>query len=227
GIGADAVVVPVPAAERRLGGGTAADRVLLRIQALAPFLLGPRHVGIARGSAVHRTLRGSGSAQPKPRWVKRALQAVHRGLPASPRSGKLAAGFRLPGSPVRPALRLLPLSLCIALSLQARAADDMPPNWALCPVQDVVKPFADAQSAPEGLNIDNSQQATEIEGDALSGTVDNPVYNGNVTLRRGDQFLGADQLTFNSEQEHYTAEGSIRYQGSGLRMTAARAEGDQ
>ena len=45
---------------------------------------------------------------------------------------------------MRPALRLLPLPLCIALSLNAQAADDMPPNWSLCPVQDVVKPFAEA-----------------------------------------------------------------------------------
>jgi LPS-assembly protein len=148
-------------------------------------------------------------------------------LPASRRSGKLAAGFSPFGSPVRPALRLLPLPLFIAFSLQAHAADDAPPNWGLCPVQDVVKPFAEAQSAPEGLNIDNTGQATDIEGDDLSGTDANPVFNGNVTLRRGDQFMGADQLTYDKEQERYAAEGSIRYQGSGMRMTAARAEGDQ
>ncbi|QIL21333.1 LPS assembly protein LptD [Thermomonas sp. HDW16] len=128
---------------------------------------------------------------------------------------------------MRPALRLLPLPLCIAFSLQARAADDMPLNWGLCPVQDVVKPFAEAQAVPEGLKIDNTQEATDIEGDALSGTEDNPVFNGNVTLRRGNQFMGADELTYDKQQEHYTAEGSIRYQGAGLRMTAARAEGDQ
>ncbi len=128
---------------------------------------------------------------------------------------------------MRPVLRLLPLSLCIAFSLQAQAADDMPLNWGLCPVQDIVKPFAEAQAAPEGLNIDNANEATDIEGDALSGTEENPVFNGNVTLRRGNQFMGADQLTYDKNQEHYTAEGSIRYQGAGLRMTAASAEGDQ
>ena len=128
---------------------------------------------------------------------------------------------------MRPVLRLLPLPLCIAFSLHAHAADDMPPNWGLCPVQDVVKPFAEAQTAPEGLDIDNTTQATDIEGDALTGTEENPVFNGNVTLRRGNQFMGADQLTYDKQQEHYTAEGSIRYQGAGLRMTAARAEGDQ
>ena len=128
---------------------------------------------------------------------------------------------------MRPALRLLPLPLCIAFSLNAHAGDDMPLNWGLCPVQDVVKPFAEAQAAPEGLDIDNTAQATDIEGDALTGTEENPVFNGNVTLRRGNQFMGADQLTYDKAQEHYNAQGSIRYQGSGLRMTAASAEGDQ
>ena len=128
---------------------------------------------------------------------------------------------------MRRSLRLLPLPLCIAFSLNAHAGDDMPLNWGLCPVQDVVKPFAEAQAAPEGLDIDNTQQDTDIEGDALSGTEENPVFSGNVTLRRGNQFMGADRLTYDKEQEHYTAQGSIRYQGSGLRMTAASAEGDQ
>ncbi|MES2857798.1 MAG: LPS assembly protein LptD [Pseudomonadota bacterium] len=131
------------------------------------------------------------------------------------------------GPSVRPALRLLPLPLCIALSLNAHAADDTPPNWGLCPVEELVKPFADAQSVPEGINIDNANEATDIEGDMLSGTEENPVFNGNVTLRRGSQFMGAEQLVYDKEKERYTAEGSIRYQGSGLRLTADRAEGDQ
>ncbi|MEO6227514.1 MAG: LPS assembly protein LptD [Thermomonas sp.] len=128
---------------------------------------------------------------------------------------------------MRPSLRLLPLPLCIAFSLQAHAADDMRPNWGLCPVQDVVKPFADAQTLPDGLKIDSANAATDIEGDALSGTEENPVFNGNVTLRRAGQFMGAEQLNYDKSKEQYTAEGNIRYQGGGLRLVAKRAEGDQ
>ncbi|MEO5963019.1 MAG: LPS assembly protein LptD [Thermomonas sp.] len=128
---------------------------------------------------------------------------------------------------MRPSLRLLPLPLCIAFSLQANAADDMPLNWGLCPVQDVVKPFADAQTLPDGIKIDNANEATDIEGDALSGTEENPVFNGNVTLRRGDQFMGAEQLRYDKSKEQYNAEGNIRYQGGGLRLIAKSAEGDQ
>ncbi|RZA14323.1 MAG: LPS-assembly protein LptD, partial [Lysobacteraceae bacterium] len=127
---------------------------------------------------------------------------------------------------MRPVLRLLPLPLCIAFSL-AHAGDDTPPNWGLCPIVDVVPPFPGVSSAPEGLHIDNTREATDIEGDVLSGTEAKPVFQGNVTMRRGDQFMGADQLSFDKEQERYVAEGSIRYQGAGLRMAAARAEGDQ
>ena len=128
---------------------------------------------------------------------------------------------------MHPSLRLLPLPLCIAFSLQAKAADDMPPNWGLCPVQDVVKPFAEAQTLPDGIKIDNANEATDIEGDALNGTEENPEFSGNVTLRRGDQFMGAEQLKYDKLKEQYTADGNIRYQGGGLRLTAKHAEGDQ
>ena len=130
---------------------------------------------------------------------------------------------------MRPLLRLLPLSLCITLSLQAHAADGKStPSYKLCPVVDAVPAFEDAQKAPEGLNLlDNNHRPTDIEGDLLSGTEANPMFNGNVTMRRGDQFMGADQLTFDKAQNRYNAEGSVRYQASGLRMRAARAEGDQ
>jgi LPS-assembly protein len=150
-------------------------------------------------------------------------------LPLLAASGKLIARFSASGSPVRPVLRLLPLPLCIALSLPAHAADDTPQNWALCPIGDAVPPFADAFRAPEGLNVAPAGQPrpTDIEGDMLSGTDANPVFQGNVTMRRDDQFMGADQLTFDKEKGRYAADGSIRYQAAGLRVRAAHAEGDQ
>ena len=129
---------------------------------------------------------------------------------------------------MRPTLRLLPLTLAIGFCLPAFAADDdMPINWGQCPLGDVLPPFAGAESIPEGINIDNSNEPTDIAGDMLSGTEDNPMFEGNVTMRRGNQFMGADQITFNQEEQRYTAEGSIRYQGGGLRLRAARAEGNQ
>ncbi len=72
-----------------------------------------------------------------------------------------------------------------------------------------------------------AQQPTDIAGDQLGGTDENPQFHGNVVLRRADQFLGADNLDYKSETGRYIAQGAVRYQDSGMRMVADRAEGDQ
>ena len=126
-------------------------------------------------------------------------------------------------------LRLSPLALCIGLSLSAQAQDlqstDMPDDWSLCPVRDAVPAFEDA---PTGISpATRATQPTDIAGDVLSGTDVHPEFSGNVALKRGDQFLGADKLTYDSEKEQYVAEGNIRYQDSSMRLTAERAQGNQ
>ncbi|GAB3744536.1 LPS-assembly protein LptD [Lysobacter olei] len=127
---------------------------------------------------------------------------------------------------VRPSLRLLPLSLCIAMALPAHAADDQE-DWGLCPVEDIVPPFADAPP-PRGLPGIRIQQPTDIEGDALAASeTQESIFQGNVALSRGDQFLGTDKLTYDSQTGNYAAEGSVRYQDSGMRIVAQRAEGNQ
>lgn len=127
---------------------------------------------------------------------------------------------------MRKALRLLPLPACIAFSLAAHAADERPQTWKLCPVQDAVPAFSDAQKStvPASARI---EQPTDIEGDTLSGTEDSREFEGNVALRRGDQFLGTDKLTYDNETGHYVAIGRVRYQDSGMRLVADKAEGNQ
>jgi len=126
---------------------------------------------------------------------------------------------------VRKALQLLPLPVLIAVSLTARAADDRPEDWRLCPVVDAIPAFPDAQN-PTGITS-RVEQPTDISGNTLAGTEDNPVFEGNVSLRRGDQFLGTDKLTYESETGKYIATGSVRYQDSGMRLIAETAEGNQ
>src|SRR5690606_20135760 len=141
--------------------------------------------------------------------------------------GKLAA-FPQPGSRrVRPAFRLLPLPICIALSLAAHADDDMPVDWSMCPLEDAVPLFPDAQP-PVGDIADRDSLPTDIQGDQTVG-VDGGIFNvtGNVTLRRGDQFLGTDSIEYSQETGTYTATGNVRYQDSGMRVVAERLEGDQ
>ncbi|MFG3448564.1 LPS-assembly protein LptD [Stenotrophomonas sp. NPDC047960] len=127
---------------------------------------------------------------------------------------------------MRRALRLLPLPLSIAICLPAMA-DDKPVNWGLCPVADVLPAFQDAPVADKAAAETRDQQPTDIEGNTLSGTTTVPQYQGNVALKRGDQFLGTDHLSFDTESGNYIAEGNVRYQDSSIRMTAKRAEGNQ
>ncbi len=141
--------------------------------------------------------------------------------------GKLAADS-VPDCRVRPVFRLLPLPLCIAISLTAQAAEP-PPNWGLCPVDDAIPPFEGAPKPAAGaLATPRSEQPTDIEGDSLGGVKDKSIeYQGNVALTRGDQFIGTDKLTYNEETETYVAEGNVRYQDGGMRVIADRAEGNQ
>lgn len=129
---------------------------------------------------------------------------------------------------MRPVVRLLPLPLCIAISLSAQAAD-RPPNWGLCPVDNAISPFEGAPLlVPGAQTAPRSEQPTDIEGDTLGGVKDKSIeYQGNVALTRGDQFIGTDKLTYNEETETYVADGNVRYQDSGMRVVADRAEGNQ
>ncbi|MDH0173297.1 LPS-assembly protein LptD [Stenotrophomonas sp. GD04145] len=132
---------------------------------------------------------------------------------------------------MRRALRLLPLPLSIAVCLPAMA-DDKPLNWGLCPASDVIPAFTDAPTPVPGqdkaaASAAREQQPTDIEGDQLLGTTTVPQYEGNVALRRGDQFVGTDKLSFDTESGNYIADGNVRYQDASIRMVAKRAEGNQ
>nr|WP_225583545.1 LPS assembly protein LptD [Pseudoxanthomonas sp. PXM02] len=127
---------------------------------------------------------------------------------------------------------MLPLPLSIALCLPALADDDKPVSWALCPIQDVIPSFngAPAPATPgnaQAAREQRAEQPTSIEGDQLGGTEANLDYQGNVSLIKGDQFLGADSLKYDQENDTYVADGHIRYQDTGIRLIADTARGDQ
>ncbi|KAF1014707.1 MAG: LPS-assembly protein LptD [Stenotrophomonas maltophilia] len=140
--------------------------------------------------------------------------------------GQATVRFRLNPNRVRRALRLLPLPLSIAVCLPAWA-DEKPLNWNLCPATDVLPVFTDAPPATKADAATRNEQPTEVEGDQLVGTTAVPEYQGNVALHRGDQFLGTDRLSFDTDTGNYIAEGNVRYQDSSFRMVARRAEGNQ
>jgi len=109
----------------------------------------------------------------------------------------------------------------------AAAAGERLPDWSLCPLEDAVPAFLEADLSDgnggerEGLPID-------IDGDVVEG-IDGQSVNisGHVILHRGDQFLGTDELHYSQETGTYVAIGNVRYQDSGLRMVADRLQANQ
>ena len=134
---------------------------------------------------------------------------------------------------MRRVFRLLPLPFSLVLALPAAARDEgKPDNWGLCPVGDAVPAFTGAPKAAGGVDASaaREQRAQEdmvIGGDALSGTEANPIYDGNVELTRGDQYLHADNLKLDQAAGTYEASGDVRYQDSSMRVVAKRAHGSQ
>jgi LPS-assembly protein len=101
-------------------------------------------------------------------------------------------------------------------------------DWSLCPLRDAVPAFEGVATPTMGNSKTRVQQPTDIEGDALQGQEDaDTLVQGNVRLSRGDQFLGTDRLVYNQTSGNYRAEGSVRYQDSGMRIVAQSAEGNQ
>ncbi|MDQ3206241.1 MAG: LPS assembly protein LptD [Pseudomonadota bacterium] len=129
---------------------------------------------------------------------------------------------------MRKPLRLLPLSLCISLALPAHAQDRDSDEWGLCPITEAVPSFNDAPET-DAAAAERAQAPTDIEGGQIARGSDdeNIVVQDDVRLSRGDQFLGTDLLTYNEQTGRYSAEGSVRYRDSGMRIVAQRASGNQ
>lgn len=56
---------------------------------------------------------------------------------------------------------------------------------------------------------------------------DESVFEGNVEMRRGNEWLGTERLRVNHTSTQFQTEGLVRYQNNSLRMTASEAHGDQ
>ncbi len=103
----------------------------------------------------------------------------------------------------------------------------MPPDYGLCPIEDAVPRFPEAPNAMPGLApADRTKLPTEVAGDEQSGTIEMPILQGNVAITRGDQFLGTDKITIDSNSGDYQAVGSVRFQDTGMRIVAERASGN-
>ena len=125
----------------------------------------------------------------------------------------------------RPVLRLLPL--CLAIACSARAQDSLSDaTWDLCPAPEGLPLF---QPLPEGDKpAKGTPQPTDIDAEHLDVSEKNvTVLTGDVELRRGEQWLGTDKLTYRHETETFVTEGPVRFQDRTFRFLAAKAEGNQ
>jgi LPS-assembly protein len=122
-------------------------------------------------------------------------------------------------------LRVLPLCLAIAGVVHAEGHAQPPaPTWALCRVPTTLPMFV----TPVPAAADSDTAPTDVEADALDlKKSQETIFSGNVQLRHSDQWLGTEKLTYTHEDERFITEGLVKYQDSGMRLTADQARGDQ
>ncbi len=112
------------------------------------------------------------------------------------------------------------------MACAARAQEIAPPTWELCPAPDTLPlfqplPEADAKLPRDAEHTDISAEDLDVSKEKIT------VLTGKVELKRGDQWLATDKLTYQHEAETFVTEGGVNYQDRGLRFSAEKAEGDQ
>ena len=136
----------------------------------------------------------------------------------------MAAIVQFEMTPVqRASLRLLPLCLAISFAVHAEPAEKKP-DWLLCRNPETLPLFTTPVENPG----DRDLTPTDIAADSLDvKKEDVTVFQGKVELRRADQWLATDKLTYFHKNETFNTEGPVRYQDKSVRLTADEAKGDQ
>jgi len=138
---------------------------------------------------------------------------------------------------LHPVVRLLPLSLAFGLMTLAHAKGSTTSNpdrirelkhpadlFVLCR-GDAVPAFPG--QAPVGKAKDRPTSPANVWADVADfSKVGTSFFQGNAEIRRADQWVLADRVTYQHEKDTWQADGSIRYQDNSVRLTADHAEGD-
>ena len=138
---------------------------------------------------------------------------------------------------MRTSLRLLPLCLAIGLMTMAHAktpgqattprkhASKHPANEFLLCHGDAIPAFPGI--APVGKASDRPTSPADVQSDSADlSKVATSIFNGNVEIRRADQWVFTDRLTYQHLQDTWQAVGSVKYQDNSVRVLADRADGD-
>lgn len=96
--------------------------------------------------------------------------------------------------------------------------------WLVCENPEAMPLF---RELPVGEVPDPATQPTFIVADELDiQKLDESVFEGNVELERGVEWMSTDKIRYNHQTENYQTEGVVKFQNATLRMTAESAQGN-
>lgn len=97
-------------------------------------------------------------------------------------------------------------------------------QWLVCEDAESLPLFQPLLAEP---SADSDTLATDIFSNSFDiQKKDQSVFEGNVELKRGQEWLSTDKLRFNHAAETYQTEGLVHFQNQTLRMTAQHAQGN-
>lgn len=119
-------------------------------------------------------------------------------------------------------IALLSARIAIALMLPSSAFAFTATDWQQCVPAEVIPPFPGVPSAlAEG---DDSTLITAARMQYLDRNL--TVFQGNVELQRGEQWMSTPKLTYDRAADHFDAEGEVLFQDPRIRLRAAHVDGE-
>lgn len=116
------------------------------------------------------------------------------------------------------------LGLAPAASAQTTRLGADNPAFTLCRNNSMLDFFI----ADLPRDVERAGAATDLDADAISVSQRTRyLLEGDVVLRRADQRLAAQRMTYNSADGQFAAEGEVQYQDRSMLLGADRARGDQ
>jgi LPS-assembly protein len=113
------------------------------------------------------------------------------------------------------------MTILFAAQSQAQSEET---TWNTCKSPELLPLFQPLDAGPK---LDPLTLPTDITADAFNiQKQDESVFEGDVELQRGPDWLGTETLRYNHTDQTYRTDGLVRFQNRMLRMTAQSAQGD-
>lgn len=117
-----------------------------------------------------------------------------------------------------------PLACIVLLYGSYCQAQSIEMPWLVCENPEALPLF---RTLPIGEPVDPETLPTYIYANELDiQKIEESVFEGNVELERGVEWLSTEKLFYNHQTEQYRTEGAVKFQNATLRMTAESAQGN-